>query len=43
MERISFSVRRCPCFQGLTPVCGVPAAGGQAPVSWKQRLTKVRP
>ena len=43
MERISFSVRRCPCFQGLTPVCGVSAAGNQAPVSWKQRLTRVRP
>ena len=43
MERISFSVRQCPCFQGLTPVCGVSAAGNQAPVSWKQRLTRVRP
>ena len=43
IERISFSVRLCLCFQGLTPVCGVPAAGSRASDSWEQRLTRVRP
>ena len=43
IESISFSVRRCLCFQGLTPVCGVLAAGNRAPDRWEQRLTRVRP
>ena len=33
IESIPFSVRLCLCFQGLTPVCGVPAAGSRAPIA----------